>query len=146
MTRVKKIGVTLSVVALVLTAQLAFGHVTIRPDEASVGGTQQYTMRVPHERAGSTVRIEVDFPAEARVAYFETKPGWTIEHKTDADGRIIAAMWSGGSIGEHEFTEFSFLVRNPREATTLVFGIRQIYADGNVSEWSPEVRVHAEQQ
>ena len=146
MTRVTKIVVTLSVVVLVFTAQLAFGHVTIRPDEASVGGTQQYTMRVPHEREGSTVRIEVDFPAEATVAYFETKPGWKIEHKTDADGRIIGAVWSGGSIGEHEFTEFGFLARNPGEATTLVFGIRQIYADGEVSEWSPEVRVHAEQQ
>ncbi len=146
MTRAKKIVVTLSVVALVLTTQMAFGHVTIRPDEASVGGTQQYTMRVPHEREGSTVRIEVDFPAEATVAYFETKPGWKIEHKTDADGKIIGAVWSDGSIGEHEFSEFSFLVRNPREATTLEFAIRQIYADGEVSEWNPVVRIQAEEQ
>ena len=50
MTRVKKIVLTISVVALVLTAQSAFGHVTIQPDEANVGGSQKYTMRVPHER------------------------------------------------------------------------------------------------
>ena len=88
----------------------------------------------------------MDFPAEAIVAYFETKAGWTIEHKTDADGRIIGAVWSGGSIGEHEFTEFNLLARNPRKATTLVWKVRQIYADGEVSEWSPEVRIHSEQQ
>ena len=74
MTRVKKIVVTLSVVTLVLTAQSAFGHVTIRPDEANVAGSQKYTMHVPRERAGSTVRIEVEFPAEATVATSKPRP------------------------------------------------------------------------
>ena len=99
-------------------------------------------MRVPHERAGSTVRIEVDFPPDTEVPYFEAKVGWSIEHRTDAGGSITGAVWSGGSIGEHEFAEFSFLARNPPEATTLVWKVRQIYADGEVSEWNPEVRIN----
>ena len=137
---------TLTLALTLLWVGTSFAHVTISPSEITVGGTPKFTMRVPHEREGSTVRIEVDFPAEATVAYFETKSGWTIEHKVDADGKIIGAVWSGSSIGEHEYAAFSFLARNPREATTLEWTIRQIYADGSDSEWSAATRVRAAEQ
>ena len=134
---------TFTMTLMLLWVGTSFAHVTISPDDVTVGGTQKYTMRVPHEREGSTVRVEVDFPAEATVAYFETKAGWTIEHKMDADRKIVGAVWSGSSIGEHEYAEFSFLARNPREATTLEWTIRQVYADGSDSEWNPATRVRA---
>ena len=139
----RKMFIAVSAFAILFGVQSAFGHVTISPTEATVGGTQKYTMRVPHEREGATVRIEVDFPAEARVAYFEIKAGWTIEPKTDADGGITGAVWSGSSIGEHQFAEFNFLARNPTEDTTLEWTVRQIYADGEVSEWNPATRIRA---
>ena len=35
-----------------------------------------------------------------------------------------------------EFVEFSFVARNPRDKTQLVWTLRQKFADGTVSDWT----------
>jgi uncharacterized protein YcnI len=112
-----------------------FGHVTIWPKESATGVTEKYAMRVPNERATSTIRIELEIPANVTVNYFEAKAGWKFEPKKNAEGKIVGAVWSGGVIAPNEFMEFEFLGRNPAEETTVIWKAIQTYADGTKSEW-----------
>lgn len=119
-------------------AQAVLAHVTISPRESQTGTEQRYTMRVPTERDTPTVRIEAEFPREVSVAEIDRKQGWDIESKRNAEGRIVAVVWSGGSIARGEAEAFSFLARNPLEEGTLVWKVIQIHADGSRAEWTAE--------
>lgn len=126
-----------TVIPLVLLLALsAFAHVRVSPRESSAGATQKYTMSVPTERQSPTVRIEVTFPASVTVTSLAVTQGWTAqEHKDDA-GKIIGALWSGGSIPFAEAAEFSFEAKNPADASRLEWKVIQIYEDGTRSEWT----------
>ena len=121
---------------VVAVASTALGHVRISPRESASGATQKYTMTVPTERQSPTIRIEATFPASVMVLSFEAMPGWKIEEKKDSDGRIVGAVWSGGSIPFAESVDFSFEVKNPATAGRLEWKVIQIYQDGTRSEWT----------
>jgi uncharacterized protein YcnI len=126
----------LSVVATVMLAVSAFGHIRISPRESPAGATERYTMRVPTERQSSTVRIEVEVPAAVTVVSIAPAPGWKVEEKKDTQGRIVGAIWSGGSIPFAEYKEFSFDAKNPAMEMKLEWKAIQIYEDGTRSEWT----------
>ena len=113
----------------------AFAHVTISPTESSTGISETYTMRVPTERESATVRIEAKFPMGMTVSDFESKTGWTVEPETNAEGHVVSVVWSGGSIPPGQAEQFSFTARNPGAATTLMWEVVQIHADGSTAEW-----------
>ena len=130
---------SLPILAIILTAGAgAYAHVTVRPRESGAGISEKYTMRVPTERAVSTVRVEIEFPVGAEISSFEEKPGWKIEPKKDASGKIVGAIWSGSIIPPRQVVEFGFVARNPAEETKLVWKVIQIYEDGGRSEWTGE--------
>ena len=116
----------------------AFAHVTISPTESSTGASETYTMRVPTERESATVRVEAEFPMGMTVSDFESKTGWTIEPTRNAAGEVVSAVWSGGSIPPGQAEQFSFTARNPGDATTLMWKVVQIHADGSTAEWMGE--------
>ena len=122
-------------ILLVAGAQLASGHVRVSPGESTAGAEQEYSARVPTERDTATVRVEIEFPADVEVLELIPKSGWTIEADTNTEGRIIGAVWSGGSIPPEEAQEFLFRARNPAEATTLVWRASQVHEDGSRAEW-----------
>lgn len=126
---------------IVVLSATTLAHVTVTPAESVTGRSEKYTMRVPNERAASTVSLEIQIPANINVSYFEAKPGWKLQHKRDEKGKIVAATWTGGTIGPNEYMEFSFLGRNPAEAATINWKIIQAYSDGTNSEWTPTVSV-----
>ena len=76
-------------------------------------------MRVPNERDSPTGRIEVQFPLEANIGYFEQKAPWKLELKRDDKKKILSAVWSGGVLNLNEYAEFKFSARNPAAAGTL---------------------------
>jgi uncharacterized protein YcnI len=123
------------VVVLTVSAGIAFGHVTVQPKRSAPGKTEKYTMKVPTEKFVPTVRIEVEFPAALVVSSFEPKPGWSIEEKKDASGKLVGAILTG-SIPPGESSEFNFAGRNPREEGSLSWKVIQIYQDGSKSEWT----------
>jgi len=126
-----------SVVLLMLVVvSSAFGHVRVSPRESAAGATQKYTMSVPTERQSPTVRIEATFPASVTVLSFGAAAGWKVEGKKDGDGRIVGAVWSGGSIPFAESVDFSFEAKNPVAAGRLEWKVIQIYQDGTRSEWT----------
>ena len=121
---------------IVLSSIIAEAHVAVLPKESAAGATEKYTMRVPDEKNIPTVRMEAEFPAAAEVISLDAKEGWKIEPKKDSSGKIVGAIWSGGSIAPREIAEFSFQARNPNEETKLVWKVIQVYEDGTKSEWT----------
>jgi YD repeat-containing protein len=121
-----------------LSAPAALAHVTISPRESLVHKDEQYTMRVPTERESPTVQIEAEFPSEVSVTGVDSKEGWTIELRRNADGRIIGAVWKDGSIAPGQTEQFGFAARNPAKETTLVWKVIQIHSDGVRAEWIEE--------
>ena len=119
-----------------MLAASAFGHVRVSPRESTAGATERYTMRVPTERQSATVRIDLEVPVAATVVSLGAAPGWKIEEKKDAQGRIVGAIWSGGSIPFAEYKEFTFDAKNPAAETKLEWKVIQIYEDGTRSEWT----------
>lgn len=127
-----------AVVLVLLGAHQALGHVTISPRESQAGSEQQYTMRVPTERDAPTTRIEAEFPEAVSVVRIDRKEGWEVETRMGADGGVIGAVWSGGSIPPGQAEEFGFLAENPTGETTLTWRVIQIHADGSRAEWIGE--------
>ncbi len=118
---------------LIIGAGVAFGHVTIQPKRSIPGKSEKYTMKVPTEKFVPTVRVEIEFPDALIVSTFEPKPGWKIEEKKDASGRLVGAILTG-SIPPGESSEFYFVGRNPVEEGSLSWKVIQIYQDGSKSE------------
>jgi len=141
--KTKHLTVPASMFLLLLTSQSALGHVTVAPRYSPPGETVTYIVQVPSERDSPTVGLEAEFPAEAMVIEFEVADGWAIEPLTNADGRIIGAVWSGGSIPRGESVQFRFTARNPAQETTLVWRIVQILEDGSRVQWAPDSIVGA---
>jgi uncharacterized protein YcnI len=134
-------GFTLTVAATLLCVAGAFAHVTVTPTESALGKNETYVMRVPNERDSPTVRIEVQFPLEANIGYFEQKAPWKLELKRDDKKKILSAVWSGGVLNLNEYAEFKFSARNPAAAGTLTWKVTQIYENGTKSEWTPATEV-----
>ena len=121
---------------VLMAASSAFAHVRISPRESSAGAIQKYTMSVPTERQSPTIRIEATFPSSVTIVSLGATPGWKVEEKKSADGKINGAVWSGGSIPFAESAEFSFEAKNPATAGRLEWKVIQIYQDGTRSEWT----------
>ncbi|HLH32992.1 MAG TPA: DUF1775 domain-containing protein [Terriglobia bacterium] len=125
----------LTTVFLGMTIGTAYGHVTVQPKQSAAGAVEKYTMRVPTEKFVPTVRVEVKFPPTLEVTSFESKPGWKIEEKKGASGKLIGVTLTG-SIPTGESASFDFSARNPKEEGKLYWKVIQIYQDGSKSEWT----------
>ncbi len=132
---------SLAALAMLLFVVAAFAHVTVLPAESTAGKNENYVMRVPNERDSPTVRIEVEFPAEANIGYFEQKAPWKLELKRDDKKKILSAVWTGGVLNLNEYAEFKFSARNPAAGSTMTWKVFQIYQDGSKSEWTPSTVV-----
>jgi uncharacterized protein YcnI len=125
----------LGTAVMLFSAGVASSHVTIWPKESTRGAREKYTMRVPCEKPVGTIRIEGEFPPEVDIESFEFKPGWKIDFKKDAKGKIVGAVWNG-RIAPHEFVEFSMLGINSKEGSKLVWKFVQYYEDGEKEEFT----------
>ena len=121
-------------VAVVLPAA-AEAHVTLSPSQSTVGARERYTIRAPNERRVATVRIEGQFPAEAKVTALQQAPGWALDIRRDTSGAIVGATWSG-ELGPDQFAEFGLQATNPSNAGALTWKFIQTYANGEVVSWT----------
>ena len=119
----------------VLAASPAFAHIRVYPNESVAGAREKYVVRVPNEKQVNTIRVEGEFPAGLDVYDFEFKPGWKLDFKKDAQGKIIGATWTGTAL-PYEFVEFGLLALNPKQAQSLKWKFTQFYADGMTEEFS----------
>ena len=119
---------------LATVAMSASAHIRIYPNQSTHGAREKYTMRVPNEKQSNCVKIEGEFPAEINVYDFEFKPGWKMDFKKDAKGKITGATWTGKMV-PYEFVEFGMLGLNPKEGPSLTWKFVQYYEDGSKEEF-----------
>lgn len=122
----------LAVLALLpLTAR---AHVTIAPRESVAGGFEKYTLRIPTEGKVATTGVDLEAPEGVIIESLQAPIGWKYE-VTRKDDRIVSVNWQV-DVKPGEFVEISFVARNPRDKTEIVWGLRQRFADGTVSDWT----------
>jgi uncharacterized protein YcnI len=118
-----------------LSASIARAHITIAPNQSIEGATEKYVLRVPTESKVATVAAELDVPEGIIVETVAVPNGWKHEFKRDPNGRIVGIVWIM-NIPPGEFAEFSFVARNPRGKTEVVWGLRQRFVDGKVEDFT----------
>jgi len=96
---------------------------------------ERYGIRVPTEKPIPTVRVEVQFPSGLRVLDLEVAPGWHTSVQTESGGRLVGAVWDGGSIPSGQFAEFGLRAQNPDREVELRWTVIQTYADGTEVQW-----------
>jgi uncharacterized protein YcnI len=139
--------------AVLASASTASAHVTVNPNNATQGGFAKLTFRVPTERDVATTKLEVAFPADQPLAFFNVKPhaGWSYkvtkaklatpitvfgEKLTEAVSRVTwTAEGAANAIKPGEFDEFDVSVGPLPTAPQMVFKALQTYADGQVVRW-----------
>ncbi len=121
--------------AVVLLCPLAVqAHVSITPRQSTHGATEKYTIRVPTEGKVATTAAEIEFPAGVIVEVVQAPMGWKYDLKRQ-DDRIVA-MTITADVKPGEFIDVSFVARNPRQGTQIVWILRQKFADGTVTDWT----------
>ena len=116
----------------VLLPAALVAHAVVHPSSAPPGAYQRYVLSVPTEREVPTERIEILFPEQVTVVSFADVPGWILDVRTDASGRVTGAVWTG-TLPPQRFVELPFVAVNPRDETTVSWRVRQTYAGGEVS-------------
>lgn len=128
----------LSLLSIVLLADLASAHVTVLPKETAANAYEVFTVRVPTEKDVSTVKLEVKIPQNVNITRLEPKPGWPYELAKDADGKIESISWTAEDKGwsATEFGEFKIQGKVGGESGLLVWKAYQYYEDGSTVEWT----------
>lgn len=121
--------------ATTLFAALTFAHAVVRPAEATVGQTQQYTLRVPNEKQILTTTIQLTLPSELNVLAVDEKTGWKLSVKRDSAGKIVSATWTG-SLAPSTDVQFTFSAANPATPATVEWNLIQTFQDGSRYEWT----------
>lgn len=127
-----------AIVCAALVPALAHGHAVVQPAESIASQTQQYTLRVPNEKAVPTVAVQLLFPTEIDVTEVDEPPGWKLDLHRDATGRIVSATWSG-SLAPAADVRFTFSARNPPAPVTVDWQVIQTYEDTSRVEWTGPV-------
>jgi uncharacterized protein YcnI len=138
--------------ALVVAAALpASAHVTVTPDTAAQGSTQELTFKVPNEESTATTSsIQLQIPTDHPIAQVlpQAVAGWTITVQTVTlakplttdDGTFTTAVseidWTGGTIPVNQYQDFRISVDPlPSDTTQIAFKAVQTYSNGDVVRW-----------
>jgi uncharacterized protein YcnI len=108
----------------------------VAPVEAPARAEQRYAISIQGEKTVPTTRVEIQFPRELRVLSVDAPPGWSAAPQSGRDGRILAATWSGGTIGSGTAAHFDVLARNPDGGAVLRWTVIQTYGDGSEVHWN----------
>jgi uncharacterized protein YcnI len=142
--------------SMVLAAAPASAHVTVSSANATAGGYAKLTFRVPNEKDGaSTIKIEVNLPADKPIASVSTKPvpGWSVQADktkldkpiknggaeiTEAVTKITWTATADAAIKPGQFQEFDVSAGPLPDTDKLVFKALQTYSDGDIVRWIEE--------
>lgn len=109
-------------------------HAVVFPRNSTPGAYEKYVLRVPNEKGVATTRVEIRFPAAARVLSFTDVAGWQLEILRDSSKAIVGAVWTG-NLPPERFVEFPFVAVNPKEDAKLVWPAYQTYEGGERVDW-----------
>jgi uncharacterized protein YcnI len=124
--------------ALVAVAS-ASAHARVSPPVALAKEGQVFTLAVPTEKENArTTKIELVPPSGFSIDSFVPSPGWnrTVQQTGSGEEAVIQKVtWEGGSVPTGEDAAFQFLA-SPEHSKSYRFGVRQMYSDGSVVDWS----------
>ena len=123
-----------AVAVQLLSSGVAQAHTTIWPRESMAGAMEKYTVRVPAESQVMSKGAELEVPDGVLVQTIGVPAGWKYDVKRQ-DGRIVAIAWHM-DIKPGEFAEFTFVARNPENQNQLVWKLREVFADGKVTDFT----------
>ncbi len=128
----------MTILLLVISTKNIFAHVVVKPAQAGVGQSLNFTMSVPSEKTMPTTAVRLVLPEGLTSVRPLVKPGWKIEIKKSGEedtARVTEINWTGGAIPSDQKDEFVVSAKVPAEATTLIWKAYQTYADGSVVTW-----------
>ena len=130
----KNLRPLVALVAL-LVPSVSSAHAVVFPKTSTHGAYEKYVLRVPNEKDVATIRVEIRFPARARVVSFGDVAGWQLQEIRDSANAIVGAVWTG-SLPPERFVEFPFVAVNPKEDAQLVWPVYQTYSSDERVEWT----------
>lgn len=136
--------------SLIITSPV-FAHAVVKPDQAGVGSSQEFSLGFGVEKDIPTTSIRLVIPEGVTNVTPYQKTGWTINVKREGEGeeaKITEITWSG-SVSPGLREQFPFRAQVPAQEGNLVWKIYQTYQDGSVQSWDQEPGIsssHSEDQ
>ncbi|MDR7237624.1 YcnI family copper-binding membrane protein [Neobacillus drentensis] len=123
---------------LFLFASVASAHVTVVPKQSTTGAWETYTVKVPVEKDVPTTKITIKAPAGVEIKSYQPVPGWKYSDEKDAKGLVKSFTFetTGEGILSGQFQQFTFVGKNPDNATKAAWDAFQYYKDGSIVEWT----------
>jgi uncharacterized protein YcnI len=131
------VAIATAVVALAAVSG-ASAHSHISPPVALADEEQVFQILVPTEGDHSTIRVELTPREGFRIESVVPVDGWKIDVEKSGSGEdveITKITWSGGSVAAGEAAVFP-VVGSTNGAGTFSAAVKQVYDDGQVSDWS----------
>jgi len=129
-----------SVLGLFLFSTVASAHVTVVPKTSTTGAWETYTVKVPVEKDVPTTKVTIKAPAGVEIESYQPVPGWKYTDEKDANGIVKSFTFeaTGEGILPGQFQQFTFVGKNPENATKAAWDAFQYYKDGSVVEWTKD--------
>lgn len=127
-----------TVLGLLLFSSVASAHVTVAPKTSTTGAWETYTVKVPVEKDVATTKFTLKAPAGVEIKSYQPVPGWKYSDEKDANGIVKSFTFeaTGDGILPGQFQQFTFVGKNPENATKAAWDAFQYYKDGSVVEWT----------
>jgi uncharacterized protein YcnI len=129
-----------TVVGLFLFSSVASAHVTVTPKTSTTGAWETYTVKVPVEKEVPTTKFTLKTPIGVEIMSYQPVPGWNFTSDKDSKGKVTSITFdaTGQGILPGQFQQFTFVGKNPENATKAAWDAFQYYKDGSVVEWTDE--------
>jgi uncharacterized protein YcnI len=127
-----------TVIGLFLFSSVASAHVTVIPKTSTTGAWETYTVKVPVEKEVATTKFTLKAPDGIEVMSYQPVPGWNYTSEKDSNGKVTSITFeaTGEGILPGQFQQFTFVGKNPENATKAAWDAFQYYKDGSVVEWT----------
>jgi uncharacterized protein YcnI len=127
-----------TVIGLFLFSSVASAHVTVIPKTSTTGAWETYTVKVPVEKEVATTKFTLKAPDGVEVMSYQPVPGWNYTSEKDSNGKVKSITFeaTGEGILPGQFQQFTFVGKNPENATKAAWDAFQYYKDGSVVEWT----------
>ncbi|MGG3466113.1 DUF1775 domain-containing protein [Neobacillus pocheonensis] len=127
-----------TVLGLFIFSSVASAHVTVVPKSSTTGAWETYTVKVPVEKDIATTKVTIKAPAGVEIKSYQPVPGWKYSDEKDAKGIVKSFTFeaTGEGILPGQFQSFTFVGKNPENATKAAWDAFQYYKDGSVVEWT----------
>jgi uncharacterized protein YcnI len=141
-----------ALLAAILLASPALAHVVLDQTEATAGSGYRAVLKVGHGCDGSATKsLRVRIPEGVIQVKPMPKPGWTLTtvtakyartyqglHGASASEGVTEITWSGGSLPDAWYDEFTFKATLPdTPGKTLLFPVLQT-CDKGANDWSED--------